>query len=169
MKVQDNEELKEQIHKLENTLLDTAHKLHELRNLVDSGSGDIDAIEATAEFDKLIFDFRKIMFDGKIELEKIQKGVHKHVSHCLNPIPKTAPKKAKASARKKKDADLPVKQDVDYMIDFIEKTNPLSNKNRDKEVMKDVIETATKGKTMVIKRGNAPKDNPAHLNDKPFE
>lgn len=163
---QDNEELRKQIRSLitvKGVLSDYFNQLEVMLIEDFIGNNEVDGIEVREKLEELIFKIRKGLFDAKVGTDKFKKDLDKHIAHCLNPIPKTAPKKTKTSARKKKDADTPVKQDVDLMIDFIEETRPLKVKTTGNG--KDM--NAIKKPTMTITRGNANKTNPAH--DKPFE
>jgi hypothetical protein len=75
----------------------TADDVLILKEMVsDVETDDLDALDV---YRNNVFEIGAEMFKQKMELLSIQKKIDKHVAHCLNPIPRTAPKK---SARKNK-------------------------------------------------------------------
>lgn len=162
MIVQDNEEIRKQIKNLVRTIDDAADCIEGLTRLADAKTGEVDAVDEVAEFDKIIFNMRAVMFNAKISLEKIQKSMHKHVAHTLNPIAKTAPKEEKRnSARKKKDAVVGNKASLpnDYVNDLTKALNT-------------IVKNTTEFKHSTINRNMIPKgdvDNSNSAHDRPFD
>ncbi len=168
MIVQDNTDIQKQVKKLTHTLEEAVECIRHLDKLADARYEEVDTVDEVANFDSIIFNMRAVMFNAKIELEKIQKAMHKHVAHTLNPIARTAPKSAKKgrgdaaygdSNRKHQYVDnkvIPIHNDLDRVVGM-------------NDIMpgKDGHHPA-KPKHITISRGNAPKNNPAHESDKPF-
>jgi len=163
MIVQDNPEIQKQVKKLVDTIEKAVEEIRHLDKLADARYEEVDTVDEVANFDKLIFDMRAVMFNAKIELEKVQKAVHKHVAHTLNPMAKTAPKSAKKARGK---------NTKPYSMEDYYKDN-LHNDLERVVGMNDIMpgkdgHHPKKVKHTTISRGNAPQSNPAHDNDKPF-
>lgn len=151
MIVRDNKEIQKQVKNLVKRLDDAVDCIEHLDKLADARYEEVDAVDEIANFDKIIFNMRAVMFNAKIELEKIQKAMHKHVAHTLNPIAKTAPKGEKSiSARKKKDASEPY-NDLEKAL---------------KAPVKNNVIHSTINRGSMITKGDAPIANP---HDKPFD
>jgi len=162
MIVQDNIEIQKQVKKLTHTLEEAVECIRHLDKLADARYEEVDTVDEVANFDSIIFNMRAVMFNAKIELEKIQKAMHKHVAHTLNPIAKTAPKSAKKGRGKVKQESKP------YTVgDFRNDLERVVSGMNDIMPGKDGHHPA-KPKHTTISRGNAPKNNPAHESDKPF-
>jgi len=164
MIVQDNQDIQKQVKKLVSTLEKATEEIKHLDKLADARYEEVDTLDEVANFDNIVFDLRAVMFNAKIELERIQKAMHKHVAHTLNPIAKTAPKSAKKGRGKVKQESKP------YTVEEYYKDNLHNDLTRIMEM--NTIMPGKDGhhpkKHTTISRGNAPKSNPAHDNDKPF-
>ena len=164
MVVQDNLDIQKQVKKLVNTLEETIEVIRHLDKLADSRYEEVDILDEIENLNTIVFDIRKVLFDSKIEVDRVKKALDKHVAHTLNPIAKTAPKSAKKGRGKVKQESKPYTVE-DYYKDNAH--NDLERIVRMNEIMPGKDGHHPKKHT-TISRGNAPKSNPAHDNDKPF-
>src|SRR6187402_2897281 len=169
MIVKDNPEIQQQVRRLTRVLEEAIEQIRYLDKLADSRYEEVDAVDEVVNFDNIIFNMRAVMFNAKIELEKVQKAMHKHISHTLNPIAKTAPKSARKTRGESKTVNMTiVKQDS--------KTTTYINGNKVDEIMNAIMpgkdghhpaKHSTINKKNIIPKGNHYQGNPAH--DKPFD
>lgn len=181
MEVKDNKDIQKQVAKLAKTVSEAAVDIEFLDFLANKEKGEErDAVNDVRYFRERVFELRGIMFNAKMELDKITKAMDKHVAHCLNPIERTAPKQEKIAARKKKDASELAKlfaeppkilKELETKIHTIKDT--LDARNKMNEIMpgKEGYHPTkiTINKKGTVKLGNSPLHNPIHENDKPFE
>jgi len=184
MIVRDNVEIQQQVRRLTRVLEEATEQIKYLDKLADSRYEEVDAVDEVENFDKIIFDMRAIMFNTKIELEKVQKAMHKHVAHTLNPIAKTAPK----SARKGRGVIITKTGNI-YTPASTHTVPRVDENGKEKEGGYQSVTIVHDGKTNtetvylngnkqpakhstinrkgIIPKGNHYQDNPAH--DRPFD
>ena len=153
METKDNEEVRRMLNCVRVTANYALAELDIVHELLEEGM-NLDAADMVVKVDEAFYKARRALFDARIEVDKLRKSLDKHVSHCLNPIAKTAPKSAKKGRGKVVVESKPY-NDLDRIVEM-------------NAIMpgKDGHHTAKKHTT--ISRGNAPKNNPAHDSDKPF-
>jgi hypothetical protein len=94
METKDNEEVRRMLNCVRVTANYALAELDIVHELLEEGM-NLDAAEMVVKVDEAFYKARRALFDARIEVDKLRKSLDKHVSHCLNPIDKTAPKSAK--------------------------------------------------------------------------
>jgi len=94
METKDNEEVRRMLNCVRVTANYALAELDIVHELLEEGM-NLDAADMVVKVDEAFYKARRALFDARIEVDKLRKSLDKHVSHCLNPIAKTAPKSAK--------------------------------------------------------------------------
>jgi len=94
METKDNEEVRRMLNCVRVTANYALAELDIVHELLEEGM-NLDAADMVVKVDEAFYKARRALFDARIEVDKLRKSLDKHVSHCLNPIDKTAPKSAK--------------------------------------------------------------------------
>jgi DNA polymerase III epsilon subunit-like protein len=94
METKDNEEVRRMLNCVRVTANYALAELDIVHELLEEGM-NLDAADMVVKIDEAFYKARRALFDARIEVDKLRRSLDKHVSHCLNPIAKTAPKSAK--------------------------------------------------------------------------